>query len=464
MTMRAEAPREDLRQWLQLVAAAGALGLRWIDAAQAILACTVLLLFVLIVVPRIGQSLYRPEESREGAPLGLLLYPVTLLLLVVIFWSLGGKPQVTASIWGLFACGDGAATVIGSTWGGRLPLPWNPRKSWPGSIAYLVCGSVVGYFLYAWVGSRGDTDPEGGVWLVWGICCAVAALCAFLESLPVHRFNDNFWVPLVGAVVMYTALLVRIEHMQANLPEPVGYYIELGVLAILAFWTWRQGSLSLGGFGLVLLVGALMLLFLGPAGALAMVVLVVVVRRAIRYGQKRRLVLDLADPEASSHLRTGRILAGSATPLFLAFLAFSTGAADQPDSLHGVFSTACLGALAGAVAAVLGRELGPVFGRTAILATTLRRVAVGTRGAISLQGTLLGAAGALALGLVGAACGLVAPWGIPMVCVAGAAGSYLASFIVASLSSAQRLGSELLLLINTTAGGSTVILLHMLFP
>ena len=470
--MQAQAPREDLRQWLQLTAAAGALTLRWIDAPTAILTGTVALLFVLIVVPRLGDGLYRPGEPRDSAPIGLVLYPATLLLLVTLFWSFGGMPHVVAAIWGLFACGDAAATLLGR--GEAAGLPWNPKKSWHGSLAYWICGSVPALFLLAWVGERPDVGIAGGPVVAWILCVAVGGLCAFLESLPVRRFNDNFWVPLVGAVALYTGLLLRASHMQANLPRPGPFALQAVVLAALVAWAWTRGAWgvtgALAGLGTALVAAML----LGPGGAVALIALALITWRAADYAHRRRLALD-ADDAAG---RAGSIAAGGprwsaalvvvATQAFLvlAFLAFSTGVGGGggagADPLHALFATGALGGLGGVAAARVARDLGPIFGRTPVLATTLERVAAGTTGAISLEGTLLGAGAACAIGVVGAVAGLTTLWCAPLVALAGALGSHLESFLAASISAERSPGELALVSVNSAVAGLVTILLTML--
>src|SRR5437588_86825 len=66
------------------------------------------LVFNLLVLPRIGgRQLYRPADEARGFPLGILLYPASVLLLILAFPS---RPDIAAAGWGIFAFGDGAAT------------------------------------------------------------------------------------------------------------------------------------------------------------------------------------------------------------------------------------------------------------------------------------------------------------------------------------------------------------------
>jgi uncharacterized protein (TIGR00297 family) len=84
--------------------------------------------------------------------------------------------------------------------------------------------------------------------------------------------------------------------------------------------------------------------------------------------------------------------------------------------LHPVLRLAALAALAEATADTVSSEVGQAFGGTPVLLTTLRRVAAGTDGAISVAGTAAGvaaaavvcAAGAMTLGAAAAAVALTA--------------------------------------------------------
>ncbi len=193
--------------------------------------------------------------------------------------------------------------------------------------------------------------------------------------------------------------------------------------------------------------------------------LAVIAWRATEYNHRRRLALELVTTELPPRWSGRFIVAATSGFLILGFLAFSTGVAGAKPataSLHVLFATAALGALAGVAAAILARELGPIFGRAPVLATTLKRVAAGTGGAISLEGTLIGAAGALAVGLAGAIGGLAPIWVALPVCIAGTFGSHVESFLVASVSNERRPGELALLALNTTVAGLAVILLFML--
>jgi uncharacterized protein (TIGR00297 family) len=94
------------------------------------------------------------------------------------------------------------------------------------------------------------------------------------------------------------------------------------------------------------------------------------------------------------------------------------------------FSAAFAGAFAAASADTWGTELGTRFGGTPISILTLRRVAVGRSGGVTLWGCLATLAGALCVAVVAAAVG-VAPLG--GVALGGVAGALLDSILGASV-------------------------------
>ena len=115
--------------------AAFALLLRVLTWWQAALCAVAALLFNAFVLPRIGgRNLYRQADRLRGFPLGILLYPLAVLLLILVFPR---RLDIAAATWGILAVGDGLATLVGSRSRGHR-LPWNHDKSWAGTIAFVI--------------------------------------------------------------------------------------------------------------------------------------------------------------------------------------------------------------------------------------------------------------------------------------------------------------------------------------
>ncbi len=133
---------------------------------------------------------------REELLRGPLLYGVTFVSFTYLaFRQLGAAAALMA-----LCVGDGLAEPVGICYGHALGrLPWNPRKSWAGTLA-CVLGSLGGSLAFAklfhaWGWSEASAaqmlSPLGAASLVG----------AAVESLPLHDV-DNLLVPAAVALVV----------------------------------------------------------------------------------------------------------------------------------------------------------------------------------------------------------------------------------------------------------------------
>ena len=89
--------------------------------------------------PGLVASTARAGDRREllGGP---LCYVAVLAAATLLCWRDGPAALlVVAAMCG----GDGLADVVGRRWGRGNPLPWNPDKSWAGSLAMFAGGYVM---------------------------------------------------------------------------------------------------------------------------------------------------------------------------------------------------------------------------------------------------------------------------------------------------------------------------------
>src|SRR5438045_9605883 len=102
---------EEARQWVHVGSGSFALLLRFLTWWQAAALAGTALLFNALVLPHIGgRRLYRPIDHARGFPLGILLYPLSVLLLILVFPS---RLDIVAAAWAILALGDGTATLVG---------------------------------------------------------------------------------------------------------------------------------------------------------------------------------------------------------------------------------------------------------------------------------------------------------------------------------------------------------------
>src|SRR6185369_308799 len=140
-----------------------ALLLRWLTGWQAAALAAAALVFNLLLLPRLGgRRLYRPVDHARGFPLGILLYPLSVLLLTI---ACPTRLDLVAAAWGILAFGDGFATLVGrfvttinaepaehadqnlsansaSSAFYRRRLPWNRDKTVAGTLAFIVFGGA----------------------------------------------------------------------------------------------------------------------------------------------------------------------------------------------------------------------------------------------------------------------------------------------------------------------------------
>jgi len=103
-------------------------------------------------------------------------------------------------------------------------------------------------------------------------------------------------------------------------------------------------------------------------------------------------------------------------------------------------------------------EIGKAYGRRTFLITTLKPVPRGTEGAVSLEGTLAGIAGSLALAIAAWACGLISLWGIGLCAIAAFIATTAESLIGATAEEElDWLTHDLVNIINTTIGAGVAI-------
>ena len=88
MTTETPAHSESARQWVHVGSGLFALALRVLTPWQAAAMAATALVFNVVLLPRVGgRRLYRPADDVRGFPLGILLYPLSVLLLTLIFPS-----------------------------------------------------------------------------------------------------------------------------------------------------------------------------------------------------------------------------------------------------------------------------------------------------------------------------------------------------------------------------------------
>lgn len=111
-----------------------------------------------------------------------------------------------------------------------------------------------------------------------------------------------------------------------------------------------------------------------------------------------------------------------------------------------------------------GSEVGKAYGKQTFLITTLQPVARGTEGAVSLEGTLAGVVGSIAIAVVAWSVGVIDLTGIAFCVSAAFIGTNLESVIGATLQSKfDWMTNEVVNIFNTLIGATSAVMLALIW-
>ena len=438
---------ELLRRLVHVGCVGFAFLLRWLDTPQAAALAITAFVFNWQVLPRFGgRGMWRSPDLSRGYSIGILAYPLAVLAMILAFH---GRLWMAAAGWGILAVGDGMASLVGQLLGGP-GLPWNPRKGWLGSAAFVACGAAVAALLAAWT-QRLPLEPGAPHWpRTLGVAVALAVACAVVESLPT-TLDDNITVPL--SVLLLLPLFAAADP-GALAADPLAarrLAIGLALNLAIALPAWLARSIDAGGAVTAVEIGAVITTGLGLAGLAVIVSFFVLGTAATKLGYRVKAARGIAQEKGGAR-GWRHALANGAVPALLALLA-----AMAPPGLRSLLVLAYAAAVATAAADTCSSEVGKAFGRRTFLITSLRPVPAGTEGAISLEGTLGGFAGALIVALVGPLTGAYGWAAALAIAAAGLLGSLAESVIGTVAERRGWMGNDLLNALNTAIGAILLV-------
>jgi dolichol kinase len=172
---------EDARQFVHIGMGSAALLLRFLNWYQAVILAAIAVAFNMWLLRRLTRGrLHRPTELDEPLPGGIVFYPTSVLLLLLLIPS---RPDIVAAAWGIMAAGDGAATLVGRRAGGPR-IPWNREKSVAGTTAFVIFGGAAGAFLAWWC--RPVVIPPPFPWFSIAAPLVAAVAAAAVETLAIR--------------------------------------------------------------------------------------------------------------------------------------------------------------------------------------------------------------------------------------------------------------------------------------
>ena len=435
---------EGARQWIHVGSAAFAFLLRGLTWWQAAALAATALAFNLLVLPRIGgRRLYRPVDRARGFPLGIVLYPLAVLMLVVTFST---RLDIAAAAWGVLAFGDGAATLVGRRVGGRQ-WRWNHEKTIAGTIGFAVCGGIGAAVLACW--TRPAVTPPPSWWFAIVAPVAAALVAALVETVPV-RLDDNVSVPAAAAGVLWVASLMT--HAAASSSQPAivsALPWAVGVNAAVAWIGYRARTVSTSGAIIGAIIGVAIFAGAGRNAWLLLLATFAAASMASRMGLKRKVLLGIAED------RGGRRGGGNAVANCGIAAIAAIAASTTPSAAAAL--VALVAALTAGGSDTVASEIGKAWGRSTVLITSFGRVKPGTPGAMSLEGTAAGLLTAFGLAALAVWLGLIGGGTIVAVVVGATAGAVVESVLAATLEEPGVLNNDLLNFINTAVAAAVAL-------
>lgn len=444
--MNTQPYNETKRQIEHLVPLGFAFLLPFLTWTQALGLAFLSILYALFISGRLVRGTYRPYELARGFSLGKFSYGLSVFLLILFFHD---RMFVVGAVWANLAVGDSLSNIVGRRWG-HAKLPWNPVKSWAGLIAFWLAGTLSGALLIWWIGP----PPEGPYFsaaLLWSYAILAAGVCALVESLP-DVIDDNLSLCFAGGVVLYTATYFNASwglDVKKGLTA-LTINLLLGTLGYLAGTVKRSGWLA------GMLIGSLIYYCAGYQGYLILLLFFVLGSGASRLGYRHKLQVGIAQ-EAG-----GQRGARHAVANCLAGLLCAVGAAVT--SVDAVLMLAFVGSFATASFDTVATEVGQWLGGRPVLLFPPRRVAAGTEGAISVQGTLAGLVASLLVTTLAFGLGLVDVRSAVAVTVGAVVGSMVESLLGAVDTRELPMKNEILNFTNTAVGATAGVLIGVYFP
>lgn len=242
----------------------------------------------------------------------------------------------------------------------------------------------------------------------------------------------------------------------------VGALVNTLLLAIA--WQLPKKLLTPAGYGHAWALGVIIWGCLGWRGYLVMMAYFLAGTAVTRLGKSRKEAAGIA--EGRSGVRGPENVWGSALAAAVCAGAIAIVSATANPASQGFWlpplGLAYVSSLSTKLSDTTASEVGKAYGRSTFLITSLKPVPAGTEGAISLEGTLAGIVGSLAMALVGWAVGLIGLAGIVICLVAAFIATTVESLIGATVQTRLPwLTNEVVNGINTTIGAAIGLLLGL---
>lgn len=233
---------------------------------------------------------------------------------------------------------------------------------------------------------------------------------------------------------------------------PYSAYLVYGFLIIAAIAAAAKRKLTIAGSVTGLIVGVLVYTGCGSTALALLIVFFISGTVVTQIGFRQKQNYGMAERDKGRRT-AGQVLANGGLAALLSAMAIL-----MPGQ-SSVFLLMTAGSLAAATADTLSSELGTLYGRRFYNILTLRKDQRGLDGVVSIEGTLIGIAGAILIALLYA---LGTDWNLnfPRIVIAGTAGNLVDSILGAALERKNLIKNNWVNFLNTLTGALACWLLN----
>ncbi len=214
-----------------------------------------------------------------------------------------------------------------------------------------------------------------------------------------------------------------------------------------------MGAVTDGGALVGILVAFVLMLAAGLSGFIPLATVFLLTAVTTRWGYARKQRLGVA--ERGRGRTASQILANLCAPALCALPVIWFPQFDD------VLLLAAMAALAEAAADTVSSEVGQATSKSAYMITDFHPAAIGTNGAISVEGTLSGCIAASIVGWVSAYAGIVMWQWTPIVALAGVAGMFFDSVLGATWENAGKMGNDSVNFVSTAFAADLALVAAM---
>jgi uncharacterized protein (TIGR00297 family) len=214
-----------------------------------------------------------------------------------------------------------------------------------------------------------------------------------------------------------------------------------------------MGSVTDGGAVVGVVIAFLLMVAAGFVGFVPLLTLFLLTLFATRWGRRRKERLGVAERSggrSASQVAANLGVAACCTLPLLWFQEFSD-----------LLLSGAMAALAEAAADTVSSEIGQASASGAYLIVGLRKVPIGTNGAISLTGSLAGIVAACVIAWVSAGCGVVAWTAVPLIALVGSTGMMFDSLLGATWENAGFMGNDAVNFVSTAFAADLALLIGL---